>query len=306
MESRNLATFIKVAELRSFSKTAKQLGYSQAAVTVQIKQLEEELGTKLFDRLGKRIRLTSEGEQFMPYAKAVIRANNAAKMFMTDRSEPQGTIRLGASSSTSNGILPGFLVEFCKKYPKVKIVVKSSDYFESNFEKLRQNELDVALFLDKRRPFTDCIKIADRPVAMVFVTSPESRLAGLKKVPLEDVVRENFITSDRDVSYSYYLEQYATEQGIDYNPLMELSSVNAIVSILEGGVGASYLPEFMVHDEIESGRLVKIDTVEIPDKIYIQLIVHKDKWIDAHMQIFLDCLKEMMEMSTADPEASEQ
>lgn len=300
MESRNIITFVKVAELRSFSKTAKLLGYSQAAVTVQIKQLEDELDTKLFDRLGKKIRLTASGEKFMPYAVAVIRANEAARTFLHDFDQPCGTIRIGASSSSSAGVLPEILMGFHRNYPDVKFVVKTSDYFENNFENLKQNEIDLALFLDKKMVYEDCITVAEREEELVFITHPENPLAGRENVPLEEIVSAAFITSDRDISYPYYLEQHISETDIEFEPGMEISSISAIVNMLRGGIGASFLPLYMVGDLLEQGVLAKIDTPPLPFKIYSQLIVHKNKWIEPHIRLFMDYAKEYLEGGTED------
>mgnify|MGYP002584700626 CR=1 FL=1 len=76
MELREIAAFIQVAQLKSFSKAAKQLGYSQAAVTIQIKQLEQELGAQLYERVGKQIRITQTGQEFLSYAAAIVRNTN--------------------------------------------------------------------------------------------------------------------------------------------------------------------------------------------------------------------------------------
>ena len=80
MELRQLATFIRVAPFKSFSRAAESLGYSQSAVTVQIRQLEEELDTRLFDRMGKRIALTDTGERFLSHACDVMNQVNQARM----------------------------------------------------------------------------------------------------------------------------------------------------------------------------------------------------------------------------------
>ena len=83
MELRQLATFIRVAQFKSFSRAAESLGYSQSAVTVQIRQLEEELDTRLFDRMGKRIALTDTGERFLSHACDVMNQVNQARMSVT-------------------------------------------------------------------------------------------------------------------------------------------------------------------------------------------------------------------------------
>ena len=90
MELRQLATFIRVAQFKSFSRAAESLGYSQSAVTVQIRQLEEELDTRLFDRMGKRIALTDTGERFLSHACDVMNQVNQARMSVTSTAEQAG------------------------------------------------------------------------------------------------------------------------------------------------------------------------------------------------------------------------
>ena len=81
MEIRNILTFLKVAGTQNFSKAAEQLGYSQSAVTIQIQQLEKELGTQLFERIGKRVYLTEKGQEFIGYASEIMRVTNEALTF---------------------------------------------------------------------------------------------------------------------------------------------------------------------------------------------------------------------------------
>ena len=163
MEAKTIVTFIKAAELGSFSRTANVLGYSQAAVTVQIKQLEDELGTKLFDRMGKGIQLTSSGERFLPYAHQILKANEQARKFMQQDDEIRGTIRIGTTSSMANAYFPTLLREFSETYPHIKLMLKTSDYFDNLYEKLKQNEIDFALFIDRKMVYKDCNTVVDHP-----------------------------------------------------------------------------------------------------------------------------------------------
>ena len=95
MELRNINTFLKVAATQNFSKAAEQLGYSQSAVTVQIRQLEKELGTPLFERIGKRVSLTERGMEFISYANEIMRVTDQARFFAKDQRELDGTLRIG-------------------------------------------------------------------------------------------------------------------------------------------------------------------------------------------------------------------
>ena len=91
MEIRNLITFTKVAETQSLSKAAKLLGYAQSTVTMQMQQLEQELGAQLYERVGKQIRITQTGQEFLSYAAAIVRmSEDALKVGKQDTSAITG------------------------------------------------------------------------------------------------------------------------------------------------------------------------------------------------------------------------
>ena len=136
MENRNVATFIKVVEMNNFTRAAESLGYSQAAVTAQIKQLEHELGAPLFDRIGKRINLTRAGEAFLPYAFRLLKAEDEAIACIREQGDLSGTLRIGTTSSLSIGALPQAAIDFIKEHPNVNIVIQVSDFTKDLREKL--------------------------------------------------------------------------------------------------------------------------------------------------------------------------
>ena len=118
MEIRQLATFIRVAQFNSFSRAAESLGYSQSAVTVQIRQLEEELATLLFDRLGKRLALTATRERFFNHACEIMSQVNQARLSVNSTAELHGALHIGTIESLA-----------CPKLPTVMRMVNFGLYF---------------------------------------------------------------------------------------------------------------------------------------------------------------------------------
>ena len=149
MELRNINTFLKVAATQNFSKAAEQLGYSQSAVTVQIRQLEKELGTPLFERIGKRVSLTERGMEFTSYANEIMRVTDQARFFAKDQRELDGTLRIGGVESVCTALLPDLLCSFYAQYPKVKIIIKSGTTQEL-MEMAKSNEIDLVFTLDRK------------------------------------------------------------------------------------------------------------------------------------------------------------
>ena len=117
MEIRNLITFQRICRLKSFSKAAEELGYSQSAVTMQIKQLENELNVRLFDRIGKTIRVTNEGERFLAYADEIIKTANNALNDLSSNASPSGLLRIGILESVCTASLPRILSYYHARWP---------------------------------------------------------------------------------------------------------------------------------------------------------------------------------------------
>ena len=112
MELRNINTFLHVAEMHSFSRAARELDYSQSAVSSQIAQLEEELGVPLFDRVGKTVRLTDAGQTFLHYARTLLTTAQQAKAALQPAPEARGTLRVAIADSLCSALMPGVLARF--------------------------------------------------------------------------------------------------------------------------------------------------------------------------------------------------
>lgn len=291
MEIRNIRTFLRVAELQSFTKAADQLGYSQAAVTVQIKQLEEELGTQLFDRIGRHIKLTEHGIQFMDHAMKVLKAAEDASTFVHKDENPSGKLRIGSIASLSMGVLPPVLLEFRTLCPQVETSIETSRFVTELLDMMRQNDVDLLYFLDRKLYSSEWIKVFERPETIVFVTYPSHPLAGKKDVPIERLLKEPLILTTRGVSYCDDLEQLLAAKGLELHPFLEIGDTDVIIKLLLQQAGISFLPQYLVQEYIDAGTLAMI-TTDIPIiQMWSQLIYHKNKWITPQMRIFIDLVK---------------
>ena len=112
MELRQLQTFTQIAQMQSFSRTAEMLGYSQSAVTVQIRQLENELGKRLFDRTGKKVVLTPQGEEFLEHANRILYDVHQAKASMNDTDELKNPLHIGTIESLCTVKFPKIIRKF--------------------------------------------------------------------------------------------------------------------------------------------------------------------------------------------------
>ena len=246
MEIRTLITFLRVAELRSFSHAAVQLGYSQAAVTIQIRQLEEELGVQLFERIGKKVRLTEEGRSLIPRAIDVMNAVRAVRD-LGRGDEPEGQLRLGTAESLLISVLPPVMMEFCRRCPKVEFST-CTDMVTGLFDMVRQNDIDVLYFLDRRTNFPEWVKVAERRERALFVTSPANPLARERHISVERLLMEPLLLTEKGVSYRYAMEQELAAAGQEVRPVLETGNTDILTQMLLKNMGVSFLPECVVRD----------------------------------------------------------
>ena len=293
MEIRTLITFLRVAELRSFSRAAAQLGYSQAAMTIPIRQPEERLGVQLFERIGKKVRLTEEGRNLIPRAIDVMNAVRAVRD-LGRGDEPAGQLRLGTAESLLISVLPPVMMEFCRRCPKVEFST-CTDMVTGLFDMVRQNDIDVLYFLDRRTNFPEWVKVAERRERALFVTSPANPLARERHISVERLLMEPLLLTEKGVSYRYAMEQELAAAGQEIRPVLETGNTDILTQMLLKNMGVSFLPEFVVRDYLADGRLAALDTVCPEIEMWSQLVYHRNKLVTPQMEIFLDLMKKNME-----------
>ncbi|MBQ9060805.1 MAG: LysR family transcriptional regulator [Firmicutes bacterium] len=292
MEIRNITTFVKVVEYNNFTKAAESLGYSQAAVTAQIKSLETELGVPLFDRIGRGIALTEEGKTFLPHALNVLNAEESARNSVRPAEELSGTLRICSPSSFATGPLPDMLRQFHELHPQVDVTVKISDYLEDNLLKLTRGEIDFLIILDEPGAFPDYRLFAERAEPIIFVTHPTNPIYGKKIHRIDELLAEDFIVCDRGIGYSAILEKKLQKDGMQMPVSMDVGSVESIIRILLGGFGTSFIPAYTVSEHLERGELVKIDSKGYDIEFQSGLLCNPSRFINPIMQEFIRIAQE--------------
>lgn len=286
MEFRQLNTFIHVAQFQSFSRAAEYLGYSQSAVTVQIRLLEQELGARLFDRMGKQVRLTSQGRQFLTSANQILYDVNKATLSMQDDDELKNTLHIGTIESLSTAKLPPIIRHFRQYHPKVAIQVTISSP-EGLIEMMEHNELDLIYILDTPHWNTNWCKALEAPEPIVFVSSPQFALAGQPNLSLNDLMDKPFILTERNANYHRALDQHLAARRQSLSPLLEISDTAFIISMLEQVESVSFLPYFAVQRHVQSGRLCRLDVTDTDISMSRQIFYHKSKFKTQEMDLFI-------------------
>lgn len=290
MEVRNLITFVKIAEMRNFSRSAESLGYSQSAVTMQIKQLEEELGVPLFERFGKRVKLTPAGERLHPYALQVLNTVQMAENSVRDSGEMNGKARIGTCESYVISVLPEIFKTFADHYPKAEISTYTAET-EELFTMLRRNDVDILYFLDRKVYFPEWVKVFERPVKIHFVASPENCLAKEKNIPVSRLLEQPLLLTEKGISYRFAMEQMLAEKGFELHPILEVGNTDIINRFVSENRGISFLPEYVVSEYVKRGSLVILDT-DCPEIImWSQLVYHRNKFMTPPVRKLIEMIE---------------
>lgn len=290
MEIRNIITFLCVAEKCSFTGAASQLGYVQSTVTMQIKQLEEELGAVLFDRIGKKVELTANGHNFMHYAYQIVKISEQAKLHAKRPEKIEGTLRIGILESLLMWVLSDKLLKYHHTFPLIKINTKTAPANEL-FQMLKQNELDIVYLLDKKLCSKDLVCPWSEPVKIVFATHPDNPFTAKKDVLLREIADQPFILTETAGFYRGALEKTAMEQGFIIQPLFTIDNTSAIIKLLKKELGISFLPEYAVRESVKKNELAIIDVKDCTIQFWSQLFYHKDKWLTPQMEGFIEIIK---------------
>lgn len=296
MEIRNLITFIRIAEVRNFSKAAEQLGYSQSAVTMQIKQLEKELHAQLFERIGRQVKLTQAGERLLPHALDILKAVSQAENIVREPGDISGKIRIGTCESYVISVLPHVIMELQEICPHVEVSTYTA-LVPDLFSMLRQNDIDILYFLDEKMYFPEWIKVSEQPENIYFVASADSPLAGEKQIPIERLLQEPLYLTEKGISYRNPMEQFLASKGYELHPFWEVGNTDVITRFLLQNRGISFLPEYVVRDYIKNGQLVVLDT-ECPDIVmWSQIVHHRHKLVTPQLHLCMELMMKYMGQS---------
>ncbi|MTK07830.1 MAG: LysR family transcriptional regulator [Hungatella sp.] len=294
MELREIRTFLEVADLKSFCRAAEKLKYSQAAVTVQVKQLEKELNVHLFDRIGKQTTLTHEGEMFYQYASEIMRNVAYARNALGQSTELTGTLVIGTIESICSTLFPPLIREYHHRYPKVNINIVI-DSPEILLNMMNSNQVDMVYFLDRRMYDAKWVKILEKPEEIIFAASKDHIFAKEDGLTIDQIITQPLILTEKDASYRFILEQYLASDDKKLHPFLEIGNTEFIIKLLKQNEGISFLPEFTIREEIEQGNLTALSMKEFYLRTWRQIVYHKDKWLSREMKAFMELVLEMEE-----------
>lgn len=300
MDIRNLNTFLLVASLQNFTKASQELGYSQSNVSAQIKQLEQEVGAPLFDRIGKRVVLTSYGEQLIPYARQVVSTALKIETFLKSEDSMRGTVRAGMVESLFAILLEDAFLRYHSRFPGVNMEL-TVDAASALKDRLRHGQLDFACLIDDPLPSTEWYVWDWVDVPVVVVSNPEHPLAKQREISPEDLVAHEWILMEESASYSIHFQRFLADEGLEIRPILKLQSAQAACRLVEQGEFLSVLPLYAVQSAAAEGRVAILPVPQWNQIQRVQLALHRSKILTPQMEGFLEELLVILQDMLKEP-----
>lgn len=280
-----LATFQVVAKHCSYVRAAEELHFSQPAVSAQIRQLEEMMGVKLFDKIGRKTHLTQAGEELYLYGQKIFSLIDETLETMNALASPHsGRLSVGADTTVGTYVIPNLLGKFRQVYPKVEITLEVINPTPL-VEELANNRIDMAIM--SRIP-TD-VQVFSAPFAhneLVLVAPPTHRLAGCVRVPFEELARENFLLREQGSGTRSALEGAFRDADFPLQVSMQVGNNSAIKQGVAAGLGIALISRVALDMELETNRLVILDVEGFPLMRQWLLVHLKEKNLSATARAF--------------------
>lgn len=278
MTLRSLEVFLAVVESGSMRAAAEQLYISQPSVSGVVADLEEEFDVRLFERMGKRLFITQEGEQLAGYARRMLSLNGEISRQMRTSSSMM-PLRIGASMTVGSCVMPQ-LVQRLKGTPPY-VFVGNTGVVE---QKLLRNELDVAV-VEGRIKSEDLLVTPVLRDRLVLVCAAEHPFAGRTSVRLADLSKERLILREPESGMRQVLDLEFQRAGVPMRVAWECTNSQAMLNAVRLGLGVALLSPRLLRD---GDGLVAVPIDDDPAQRWFSLVLHKDKYVRPPLQAFLD------------------
>ena len=259
---RQLRVFESVARHLSYTRAAEELYLSQPAVSMQIKQLEENLGIPLFEQVGKKVFLTEAGREMYHYSRVVEQQLEEAEDVIENlKGLKQGHLVI-AVASTANYFVPQLFAEFNQRYQGITLRLDVTNR-EGLINHIESNDTDMVIMgLPPDGMAVDSAPFLENP--LVVIAAPDHPLVGKKNIHISDLQKETFIMREQGSGTRIAMERYFGEQGAKITAAMDMSSNEAIKQAVQAGIGLGILSLHTLELELAMQRLVVLDVDEFP------------------------------------------
>lgn len=246
MELTQIKYFVKLAEILNFTEASKALFVTQSALSISIKQLEEELHCRLFERIGKRIFLTEAGTIFLEHAlQAVSSIDNGVQKINADNNVYKGKLTIGVTFSMIE-IVNACIVKYTQKYPDVKLTVIMFTTVEEIMHNLQNNTIDIAVTYKPKKQHSSILAIDLVSTHLSAIPGKGHPLAEKKTLTLDELRQYSFVTLLKGTHTRTMTEHFFMKNKVDIAPQIEVNDTNLILNLVSSGHWYSILSPISV------------------------------------------------------------
>ena len=307
MDIRKIDVFCKVVELKSFTRAARALHLSQPTVSDHIRTLEEELGSKLVDRLGRQVEATPVGSLLYSYGVRILRLQQETLQAIAQFSgQFSGVMLIGASTIPGTHILPGLIGSFRRHFPDIKITVQISGSQDIS-RKVLAGEYDLGLvgaIWNERG-------LAWQPLfhdTLVLIAPPDSPLVDTQPIGIDALRKVPFIFREQGSGTRKVIAQALEAKGCketELDQVAQFGSNEAVKETVKAGVGVSMLSRRSVAEDLQRGTLVALSLADISGERPFYLVTRKNRALQPSVSAFANHLRAAAEQEDRHESANE-
>ncbi|MBW2641372.1 MAG: LysR family transcriptional regulator, partial [Deltaproteobacteria bacterium] len=290
MEWQQIIGFYYVAKLGSFTKAADATFRTQSALSQQVKNLEQELGCRLLERIGRRkLRLTSAGQRFFKFSETSLKRYQSLTEELNElKGLQKGLLRMAAPFTTLYHLVPFALKTYITQFPNVELTILDRSQTHI-LELVKNGDIDFGLVLESNVP-KDLTSLRWNKVRTVLMTPLGHALAEAKRITLKQIGKYPLILPPINLKYRSNLEERFQKLGIDCHVIMESSNVELSSLYVEMGLGISFATIVTDLPELKKRKLafLSMDHLFKPD--YIAVVMRKDKTLVSYKKAFIKIL----------------
>ena len=281
---RQMKVFEAVARLGSYTRAAEELHLTQPAVSMQIKQLEENAGLPLFEQLGKKIYLTQAGQEMQHYCRSIAQQlDEVDKVIAEMKGVKRGRLVI-AVASTANYFAARLLATFSQRYPQVTISLDVTNR-EGLLDHLDANDIDMVI-MGRPPEGLDLVAEPFTENPLVVIAAPNHPLVATERIPLEWLQQETFVVREQGSGTRTAMERFFAEKRVRLSTGMEMSSNEAIKQAVQAGLGLGIVSIHTLQLELETKRLAILDVEFFPILRHWYVVHRQGKRLSPVAQLF--------------------
>jgi len=287
MDVRDLQIFLSVAKHLNYTRAAEEVNLSQPSVSVRMRELERDLGSKLFEQLGKKVALTEAGQVLVPYATRLIAVMGDARQAIEDlQGMKRGLLRIGASTTPGMYLIPRTVAYFKRRHPKIDVhlTVKDTRQIEDG---VIRNDFDFG-FVGGHLAGDEVEVLPWMTDHLVLVVPSNHNLTRKKSIKLADLRKERFILREAGSATRAAVAHHLKKADLEVETVMEMENPESVKKAVQSGLGIAFISKFAVETELKARSLVAINVTGLDINRELKIVYRKDKHLGRAAQTFID------------------